>query len=105
MMFDPTAISDVILIKPEVFEDTRGFFMETWQQQRYAANGLDMQFVQDNHSRSLFGTLRGLHYQIKHPQGKLIWVPQGEVFDVAVDLRKNSATFGAWVGSVLSEGN
>ena len=100
-----TRIPDVKLIKPKVFGDERGFFMETWNARAFAEAGIDATFVQDNHSRSVQHTLRGLHYQIKQPQGKLVRVTRGEVFDVAVDLRKNSSTFGQWVGEVLSEEN
>ncbi|MGB7755387.1 MAG: dTDP-4-dehydrorhamnose 3,5-epimerase [Salinisphaera sp.] len=101
----PTRISDVKLIKPRVFGDARGFFMETWNARIFAEAGIDATFVQDNHSRSVKNTLRGLHYQIQQPQGKLVRVTRGEVFDVAVDLRPNSPTFGQWVGKVLSEDN
>ncbi|WP_043532132.1 dTDP-4-dehydrorhamnose 3,5-epimerase [Litchfieldella xinjiangensis] len=100
-----TRITDVKLIKPRVFGDARGFFMETWNARGFAEVGIDATFVQDNHSRSVKHTLRGLHYQIKQPQGKLVRVTRGEVFDVAVDLRNNSPTFGQWVGEVLSEAN
>lgn len=100
-----TRIPDVKLIKPRVFGDERGFFMETWNARAFAAAGIDATFVQDNHSRSVKNTLRGLHYQIKQPQGKLVRVTRGEVFDVAVDLRTNSPTFGQWVGEYLSEEN
>jgi dTDP-4-dehydrorhamnose 3,5-epimerase len=95
----------VIIVEPEVFGDERGFFMETWQREIFARNGIDFNFVQDNHSLSEKGILRGLHYQIEHPQGKLVRVIRGEVFDVAVDIRKNSPTFGGWVGELLSEDN
>ena len=105
MKFTPTEISDVILIEPDVFGDNRGFFMETWHAEKFAAGGIAADFVQDNHSRSSHGILRGLHYQVTKPQGKLVRVLGGEVFDVAVDLRKNSATFGQWVGMHLSEDN
>ena len=105
MHFIPTTIPDVIIIEPEIFGDERGFFMETWQRERFAQNGIDFDFIQDNHSRSGKNILRGLHYQIKHPQGKLVRVIRGEVFDVAVDIRKNSPTFGTWVGEILSEKN
>lgn len=101
----PTRIPDVKLIKPKVFGDERGFFMETWNARVFAEAGIDATFVQDNHSRSVQHTLRGLHYQIQNPQGKLVRVTRGEVFDVAVDLRKSSPTFGQWVGEVLSEAN
>ncbi|WP_280564594.1 dTDP-4-dehydrorhamnose 3,5-epimerase [Chromohalobacter sp. 48-RD10] len=100
-----TPIPDVKLIKPKVFGDERGFFMETWNAQVFAEAGIDATFVQDNHSRSVQHTLRGLHYQIRQPQGKLVRVTRGEVFDVAVDLRKSSPTFGQWVGEVLTEKN
>ena len=105
MKIKQTAIPEVILIEPKVFEDPRGFFMETYQQKKYEAAGIINKFVQDNHSRSIQGTLRGLHYQIKHPQGKLVRAIVGEIFDVAVDLRRVSPTFGKWVGSNLSAEN
>lgn len=105
MRFLPTVIPDVIVIEPEVFGDARGFFMETWHAEKFAAAGLDLRFVQDNHSRSARGILRGLHYQLHQPQGKLVRVVQGEVFDVAVDLRRSSPTFGRWVGQHLSADN
>jgi len=105
MNFIPTSIPEVILIEPRVFGDHRGFFMETWQRQTFAENGIDYDFVQDNHSKSSQGILRGLHYQIKQPQGKLVRVVQGAVFDVAVDMRKSSPTFGQWVGYELSAEN
>jgi dTDP-4-dehydrorhamnose 3,5-epimerase len=105
MEFMPARIPDVVVIKPEVFGDDRGFFMETWEARRFAKAGIDVEFVQDNHSKSSQGVLRGLHYQIRRPQGKLVRVVAGEVFDVAVDLRRSSATFGMWVGSILSADN
>ncbi len=105
MKFIPTAIPDVLLIEPQVFGDHRGFFMETWRSDEFAGAGIDLPFVQDNHSSSSKDILRGLHYQIKHPQGKLVRVISGEVFDVAVDIRKNSPTFGKWVGELLSADN
>jgi len=105
MRFLPTEISEVLLIEPQVFGDSRGFFMETWHAVKFAAAGLDLEFVQDNHSKSVQGTLRGLHYQIEKPQGKLVRVISGEVFDVAVDLRKSSPTFGRWIGDILSAEN
>lgn len=105
MKFTPTAISDVILIEPEVFGDERGFFIETYHAERFANAGIPALFVQDNHSRSRAGILRGLHYQIHQPQGKLVRVVLGEVFDVAVDLRRISPTFGKWVGHLLSAEN
>lgn len=94
-----------MLIEPQLFGDERGFFMETWQRDKFAKNGIDVDFVQDNHSRSVQGTLRGMHYQIQNPQGKLVRVTVGEVFDVAVDLRESSPTFGQWVGEYLSAEN
>lgn len=105
MEFIPTAIPDVIVIKPTVFGDDRGFFMETWEAKKFAGAGLTSSFVQDNHSRSQRHTLRGLHYQIEKPQGKLVRVVSGEVFDVAVDLRRRAPTFGQWVGKTLSASN
>ncbi len=100
------AIADVVLLQPSVFGDDRGFFFESFNQAQFEqAVGLDVNFVQDNHSLSAKGVLRGLHYQIGQPQGKLVRVVQGEVFDVAVDLRKSSATFGQWVGEILSAEN
>lgn len=105
MEFTATQIPDVIVIDPLVFEDSRGFFMETWQARKFRAAGIDASFVQDSQSRSAQGTVRGLHYQIEHAQGKLIRVIQGEAFDVLVDLRESSPTFGQWVGEVLSAAN
>jgi dTDP-4-dehydrorhamnose 3,5-epimerase len=100
------AIPEVVLIEPQVFGDERGFFFESFNQAQFEkAIGQSVQFVQDNHSRSVKNVLRGLHYQIQQPQGKLVRVVQGEVFDVAVDLRKSSATFGQWVGEILSADN
>ena len=100
------AIPDVVLIEPKVFGDARGFFYESFNQRAFnQVTGTDHQFVQDNHSRSTKGVLRGLHYQIQQPQGKLVRVVQGAVFDVAVDIRKNSPTFGQWVGEELSADN
>ena len=100
------AIPDVVLIEPKVFGDARGFFYESFNQRAFnQATGTDYQFVQDNHSRSSKGVLRGLHYQIHQPQGKLVRVVQGAVFDVAVDIRKSSPTFGQWVGAELSADN
>ena len=102
----PTAIPDLLIIEPKVFGDERGFFFESFNRRHFAELvGRDVDFVQDNHSRSTKGVLRGLHYQIQHPQGKLVRVVRGEVFDVAVDLRKNSPTFGQWVGEILSAEN
>ena len=105
MHFIPTAIPEVIVIEPKVFEDERGFFLESFQKQKFASAGIDAEFVQDNHSKSGRGILRGLHYQIKQPQGKLIRVIAGEIFDVAVNLRRHSPTFGKWVGDYLSAEN
>jgi dTDP-4-dehydrorhamnose 3,5-epimerase len=105
MKITPTRIPDVKLIEPKVFGDERGFFMETWNEQAFREAGINATFVQDNHSRSVKNTLRGLHYQVKQPQGKLVRVTRGEVFDVAVDLRTKSPTFGQWVGKYLSEEN
>jgi dTDP-4-dehydrorhamnose 3,5-epimerase len=105
MKFTPTAIKDVALIEPQVFGDRRGFFMETWRADKFAAAGIDLPFVQDNHSSSGRGILRGLHYQVKRPQGKLVRVISGEVYDVAVDIRRDSPTFGKWVGVALSAAN
>lgn len=101
----PTEIPDVLLIKPRVFRDSRGHFLELFQSQRYQDLGIDATFVQDNLSRSSRGVLRGLHYQLTYPQGKLVSVVQGAVFDVAVDLRQDSPTFGKWVGELLSDEN
>ena len=98
-------IPDVVLLTPKVFGDHRGFFLESWNRKSFADAGLDLDFVQDNHSRSARHTLRGLHYQMEHTQGKLVRVVSGAVFDVAVDLRRSSATFGRWVGVELSEAN
>jgi dTDP-4-dehydrorhamnose 3,5-epimerase len=101
-----TAIPDVLIIEPKVFGDARGFFFESYNEHAFAqAMGLSLKFVQDNHSRSAQGVLRGLHYQIRQPQGKLVRVVRGSVFDVAVDLRRSSPTFGRWVGVELSESN
>lgn len=105
MNFTPLAIPEVILIEPSVFGDARGFFLESWNRRSFAEHGLNLDFVQDNHSRSGHGVLRGLHYQIQQPQGKLVRVVNGEVFDVAVDLRRSSPTFGQWVGATLSAEN
>jgi dTDP-4-dehydrorhamnose 3,5-epimerase len=106
MLIIPAEISDVLIIEPRVFEDDRGFFYESFNEKSFAEKlGVDLHFVQDNHSRSTQNVLRGLHYQIQQPQGKLVRVVVGSVFDVAVDLRKNSPTFGQWVGSVLSAEN
>lgn len=94
-------IPDILLIKPDVYPDTRGFFLETYQRERYSQAGLQLEFVQDNHSGSKQETLRGLHYQIKQVQGKLVSVVSGSIYDVAVDLRQSSPTFGGWVGTEL----
>lgn len=106
MKATPLAIPDVVLIEPKVFGDERGFFFESFNQRQFnAAVGYDVEFVQDNHSRSVKNVLRGLHYQIQHPQGKLVRAVQGTVYDVAVDLRRSSATFGQHVGVELSADN
>ena len=106
MKVTPTAIADLLIIEPKVFGDARGFFYESFNQKAFnEATGLDVNFVQDNHSRSAKGVLRGLHYQIQQPQGKLVRVVRGAAFDVAVDIRKGSPTFGKWVGMELSEDN
>jgi len=97
----PQAIPEVLLIEPKVFGDSRGFFMETYNAKRYAESGIPHIFVQDNHSHSAKGVLRGLHFQKQFPQGKLVYVTSGTVFDVAVDIRKESPTFGQWVGVIL----
>ena len=101
----PTALPGVMIVEPRVFEDQRGLVFESYQAARYAAAGLPERFVQDNHSRSVRGTLRGLHYQLRQPQGKLIRVVVGSVYDVAVDIRRGSPTFGRWVGVELSAAN
>lgn len=100
-----TPLPGVLRLQPKVFGDARGFFTESWNAQTMAATGLDLAFVQDNHSRSAQGVLRGLHYQLENPQGKLIRVARGVVFDVAVDIRRSSAHFGQWFGTVLSDEN
>ena len=106
MKATPTCIPEVLIIEPKVFGDARGFFYESFNQQAFAqATGLDVAFVQDNHSRSAQGVLRGLHYQVQNPQGKLVRCVRGAVFDVAVDIRRSSPTFGQWVGVELSEDN
>ena len=105
MQFSETKIPDVIQIQLEMIGDHRGFFVETYQAERYSEFGIPDMFFQDNHAGSNQGTLRGLHYQIRFPQGKLIRVVKGEVFDVAVDIRRSSPTFGNWVGEILSEEN
>jgi len=105
VQIESMAIPEVKLIRPKFIRDERGFFVETFRADRLAAAGIDITFVQDNHSRSSRGVLRGLHYQIRHPQGKLVRVSHGSVFDVAVDLRRSSPTFGQWVGAELSGEN
>lgn len=100
-----TAIADVFMIAPRVFGDERGFFLESYNRKSMSALGIDFEFVQDNHSRSAKGVLRGLHYQIKQPQGKLVRVVAGEIYDVAVDMRRASPTFGKWAGMILSAEN
>ncbi len=105
MRFIPTSIPDVILVEPQVFGDDRGFFMETYQERKFAEAGILATFVQDNHSGSQQGILRGLHYQTRQVQGKLVRAVAGEIFDVAVDLRGSSVTFGQWVGVRLSSDN
>ena len=106
MQVTPTAIPDVLVLEPKVFGDVRGFFFESYNRKAFhEATGLDVDFVQDNHSRSAQGVLRGLHYQIQHPQGKLVRVVAGAVFDVVVDIRRSSPTFGQWVGIELSAEN
>lgn len=105
MDYTPLAIPDVVLLTPKVFGDERGFFMETFRQAEFEQHCGPYTFVQDNHSQSVRGILRGLHYQLQKPQGKLVRVTRGEVFDVAVDLRQSSPTFGRWVGATLSAQN
>ncbi|MEZ0329266.1 MAG: dTDP-4-dehydrorhamnose 3,5-epimerase [Dissulfuribacterales bacterium] len=105
MNFIPTEIPDVVIVEPRVFADERGFFMETWHKEKFLKGGIDADFLQDNHSRSMQGILRGLHYQIERQQGKLVRVIFGEVYDVAVDIRRDSPTFGKWVGFYLSAEN
>jgi dTDP-4-dehydrorhamnose 3,5-epimerase len=102
MKVAPTRLADVLLIEPKVFSDARGFFYESWNEREFERAGIRARFVQDNQSRSEKGVLRGLHYQVRHPQGKLIRVTQGEIFDVAVDIRRGSPTFGKWEGARLS---
>lgn len=106
MRATPTAIPGVLVVEPKVFGDERGFFYESYNEKAFhEATGLDVRFVQDNHSKSARNVLRGLHYQVQQPQGKLVRVVQGEVFDVAVDIRKDSKTYGQWVGEILSADN
>ena len=102
MKVTPTALTDVLLIEPRVFADARGFFLESYNRRAFAEAGIDVEFVQDNHSRSARGVLRGLHYQIEHAQGKLVRVTSGEVYDVAVDMRRSSPTFGRSIGMTLT---
>ncbi len=105
MTFEPTPLAGVYLVHPRVFGDARGFFLESWNERTFRDAGFDLQFVQDNHSRSARGTLRGMHYQLEHPQGKLVRVTSGAVFDVVVDLRRDSPTLGRWYGETLSADN
>jgi len=105
MELEPTAIPEVVLIRPRVFGDPRGYFFESWETRKFAEAGIRADFVQDNHSRSSRHVLRGLHYQIQQPQGKLVRVATGSVYDVAVDMRRSSRTFGRWVGALLTEEN
>jgi dTDP-4-dehydrorhamnose 3,5-epimerase len=105
MEFERTSIPEVVLVKPRIFGDERGFFLESWNAAKFAAGGVDVRFVQDNHSRSTRSTLRGLHYQVQKPQGKLVRVTSGSAFDVAVDIRRSSPTFGKWIGIELSAVN
>lgn len=105
IVFEPTSLDGVILVKPAVFGDERGFFLETYHQEKYQANGIPDPFVQDNHSYSKRGTLRGLHAQLRYPQGKLVRAIVGEIFDVAVDARPDSPKFGQWTSAVLSSDN
>jgi dTDP-4-dehydrorhamnose 3,5-epimerase len=105
MKFNTTPLKDVVLIEPQVFGDARGFFLESWQEKKFADAGINAKFVQDNHSRSSQWTLRGLHFQTEHTQGKLVRVTSGSVFDVMVDLRRSSPSFGKWWGVELSAEN
>jgi dTDP-4-dehydrorhamnose 3,5-epimerase len=105
VQFVPTRLPGVIIIEPDVHKDARGFFLETYHAQKYGAAGIGGPFVQDNHSRSVGGTVRGLHLQLRKPQGKLIRVIEGEIYDVAVDVRRRSPTFGMWAGVTLSSAN
>ncbi len=102
MKFTPLELPDVLLVEPDVFEDSRGYFLETWHAEKYAAAGVDAMFVQDNQSRSVRGTLRGLHAQLDPAQGKLVRVLAGEIFDVAVDIRRGSPTFGSYASATIS---
>ncbi len=105
MKFEATPLAGVYLLQPRVFGDTRGFFLESWNAQTFSEAGFDLAFVQDNHSRSARGILRGMHFQTEHPQGKLVRVTAGEVFDAVVDLRRSSPTLGQWYGTTLSSDN
>jgi dTDP-4-dehydrorhamnose 3,5-epimerase len=105
MEVQPSTIADVLVITPKIFSDERGFFLESYQLETYRSAGLTAPFIQDNHSGSKRNVLRGLHYQIRHPQGKLVRVVTGDVFDVAVDLRRSSPTFGKWAGEILTAMN
>ena len=105
MEFIQTEISDVILVKPELIEDHRGFFMESYHLEKFTIGGIKCNFVQDNHAKSVQNTLRGLHFQVNFPQSKLLRCLKGRVFDVAVDIRKDSSTYGKWVGEILSDEN
>lgn len=105
MNFLASELPAVLILQPRVFEDERGFFLESYQKERFAAAGIPFEFVQDNHSLSRKGVLRGLHYQIRQPQGKLVRVISGEIFDVAVDIRRSSPTFGQWMGIHISAQN
>ena len=105
MQFVPTELPDVVLIKPQVWTDARGFFFESWKEDEFERAGLNVHFRQDNFSRSVRNVLRGIHYQLRQPQGKLIRCTRGAIFDVAVDLRRSAETFGRWVGVELSEHN
>ena len=102
MKVTPTRLAGLLLLEPKVFGDTRGFFFESWNEKEFERAGIRVKFVQDNHSRSEKGVLRGLHYQVRQPQGKLVRVTAGEIFDVAVDIRRGSPTFGKWEGARLS---
>ena len=102
MKFCQTELPGVLVLEPTLFKDDRGYFLESWHAMRYQELGLPL-FVQCNSARSRYGVLRGLHYQLRNPQGKLVWVSSGEIFDVAIDIQVNSPTFGQWVGKVLSE--
>ena len=105
MRVTPTALTEVLILEPRLFGDDRGFFLESWNARSFAEAGIDATFVQDNHSRSARGVLRGLHYQVAQPQGKLVRVVRGSVFDVAVDIRHSSPNFGRWIGVELSADN